>query len=783
MKSVRARRILAGLALVGATLSPRLALAIGDRTPATVRRELADIFEDPGYTYCHDEGVALFPLEREYCELVESKNPVCPALPKVCKNEPELKAAEGMPQGRLRLGRDGKDYGPKGKDGEKDYADYAKDQGYGKGGADDKSGNDGKGGRDKSGKDRDTKDATKEKDAPKEDTAKDKPEPKEPPPEPKTISLPGWVAWIFRVLFYVLVAVVLGFIGYFIYKNLIKGRGENDDAAGDEKPELPPEEALVPRGPIETDVDRLLAKARAMAQAGKYEEAIDAAYAALLRRLEGDGLIDLHPSRTNGDYVRAIRDRQELKQALRHIANDVERVQFGDSEASPTLFESIYARVLPLVGRTAALLALLLGATHVSSCDARPPEPTVLAAAGRPHVGGSSPAGLSAIVRLLEKHDKTVTVRRPRDDERLPSETAIVILPGTPLSDAQWNDLWRWSQEDGGTLVIAGYREVLLREGVNFEFTTTNSPVSVPPEATFYSGRDLVLKLPHLASLSLSTPKTAKPGSPRANVQPILTRADRKIYAVSIERRYDGGRAYAFADDRLFGNLALPLGDNAAFLVEFFSTLPKDVEFWDEPQGKLAGGSSDRTLRPGEEPSGSSSGGGADNPLESVANAKLLPIILQLLALVLLYLLYRGTRFGTPREPKETSRRAYSDHSRALGMTYARAGANRHATALFSVWALDRLRERFLKGGRKGLTPLAEAISASTGRPLSEVMTVLVEATGARDEVAPPSSFRNPDAHAAHPSPLDPKRPFWVMEQLDRYLQIKSNPKRGKSSR
>jgi hypothetical protein len=768
------------LSLSGA---PRTALAVGERTPATVRRELTEIFEDPGYTYCHDEDVALFSLDREYCELVEPKDSVCPALPKVCKNEVEPKVAENAPQGRLRFGRDGKDYGPKKKDGEKDYADYSKDQGYGKGGSKDGSGDKpGAGGKDG----QDKKSGDNPKDAPTEkDKGKDKsdPKPKEPPPEPETLSLPAWVAWMFRVLFYVIVAAVLGLIGYFIYKNLIKGRGDADEETSDDKPEMPPEAAAIPRGPIETDVDRLLAKARSLAQAGKYDEAIDSAYAALLRRLEGDGLLDLHPSRTNGDYVRALRDRQELKQALRHIATDVERVQFGDSEASPTLFESIYARVLPLVGRTAAVVALLLGATHVSSCEA-PRQPPVLAVAGRPHVGGSSPAGLSALVRLLETNDKNVTVRRPRDDEPLPAETAIVILPGTPIDEVRWNDLWRWAQEDGGTLIFAGYREVLDREGVNFDFTTENSPLSVPLESTYYAGRNLELRLPHLASLTLSTPKTAKGGAPRANVQPILTRADRKIYAVSIERGYGNGTVYAFADDRLFANLALPLGDNAAFLVEFFSILPKDVEFWDEPQGKLAGGgSSGGTLRPGEEPSGAGSGGGANNPLDSVANAKLLPIILQLLALVVLYLLYRGTRFGTPREPKETSRRAYADHSRALGMTYARAGANRHATSVFSVWALDRLRERFLKGGRKGLTPLAEAIAASTGRPLAEVMSVLVEASGARDEVAPPSSYRGHDAHAYHAAPADPRRPFWVMEQLDRYLEIKANPKRGKSSR
>jgi hypothetical protein len=40
------------------------------------------------------------------------------------------------------------------------------------------------------------------------------------------------------------------------------------------------------------------------------------------------------------------------------------------------------------------------------------------------------------------------------------------------------------------------------------------------------------------------------------------------------------------------------------------------------------------------------------------------------------------------------------------------------------------------------LIPLAEAIAQRTGRPEGEVMGVLVEATSARDDAAPPSSFR-----------------------------------------
>lgn len=808
-------------------LAPRLALGVGDQTPQEIKTQLREIFEDEAFTYCHDETAALFPLDKEYCELVDQRNDVCPALPKVCQNEMEPLRLENLPQGRLRFGRDGKDYGPPPKEGDKDYSDYSRDgsgtgkTGNGNGSGDGKSGDgksgsgdgngsgdgsgagsgsgkgDSKSGAEKGEQEKGSKDSQKEKKAEDEKKPEDKP----PPPEPKPIMVPGWLAVLARVFFYLIIALVIGAIGWFIYKNLVKGKESDDDAGPDEAPEAPGEQPQVPRGPIETDVDRLLARARAMAQAGKYEEAIDAAYAALLRRLEGDGLIDLHPSRTNGDYVRSIRNLPDLRQALRGIASDVESVQFGDTQASPTIFQSVYSRVLPLVGRTAGILLVLLAVTSTSSCDrattfddARELVSQDALAAGKKQIGGSAPSGLSVLVQLLERNDKTVSVRRPRaaDDTGYPSEGTIVILPGTPVDQPTWAALRRWVDRDSGTLIVAGYRTDLASDGVTFTYTKDNSNVRASSDSALYVGRSMTLKLPHLGALTIPAPKVdpSRPYYvPPQRVQAVLKRDDGLVYAAQIDSdELKGGKVFAFADDRLFANIALTIGDNAAYLAEFFKYQGgSSVEIWDEPQGlRAGGGSGDGTIRPGEEPTASGGGaGGSDNPLDSLAKANLLPIILQLMALVVLYLLYRGTRFGKPRQPKEVSRRAYADHARALGMTYARADASRHATALFSVWALDRLRDRYLQSGRKGLTPLAESISARTGRPLGEVMTVLMEATGARDEVAPPSSYRSADMSAGHPGAApQERRKFWVMEELDRYLDaVKGTTKRGRQSR
>lgn len=799
-------------------------LFAADASNHEIRDQTQTIFEDTDYNYCHDENLALFPLDKEYCEVVTKPNRLCPALPEVCENE--LSAdVKWIPKGRMRYGREGKDYGDQqhrpGEDGGSgdgnghgsgagDGSGNGSGNGSGDGNGNGASGHGGKGGKggtgggDKgsSGKggNRDTKPKNPDTDPGKPENKPEKPPPP-PPPPPEPIELPEWVAMVMRVLFYVLAAAFIGGIVYFIVKNLMKGKEEVDD--GDEKKvaeETPEETPQAPRGPVETDVDRLLNRARAAAERGDYKQAIDDAYAALLRRLEGDGVIDLHPSRTNGDYVRSIRDRAELRSAVKGIATDVERVQFGSEAPSHPLFDSIYRRVLPLVGRAALLALLFFGAATQASCDATPVPPAALSARGSHTLaallgsekrGGANPTGLQAVIALLEKNDLDVTIEHPKDDE-LGDKKVVVILPGTALDKDSWKALRRWMKNQGGVVVMFGWREPLLEDfGIGYDAVGENADVVPGPMSPMLQG-ELRLKLPHVGKLVVPP---APVGSAYRYATPPVTVllqrvpagiAEPEPYAAEVNdpAKVGSGKLVVFADDRLFANIALALGDNASYLVQFFKRLPSDeLQIWDDRNGGGGGGSSGGA--DGESAQGEGEGeGGPGNPVDSLARAHLLPIILQLIALVLLYLLYRGTRFGTPKDPKEQSRRAFADHARALGLTYARGKAARFVTGLYAVWALDRLRERLLPGRRKGLTPLAEAIAARTGRPIGEVMQVLMEATGARDEVAPPSSFRSFDPNDAARAQQQQQRPFWVMEQLEYYLAATKPQKttRGKTA-
>ncbi len=709
-----------------------------------------------------------------------------------------------MQRGRQRAARDGADYGPKDqKAGDGEETDGS---GNGRHGNGDGSGKDGSGkgqngnGKDGSGSGKDggkskggdsAKDGSK--DSEKEKSASDK-SPPPPPEEPSPpMQIPGWVAGLFRVLFYVLIAALLAVIGYYIYKNLMEGREDKDKPDDGPTDDAPDEVAAnVPRGPVETDVERLLARARAAAQRGDFKQAIEDSYAALLRRLEGDGIIDLHPSRTNGDYVRSLRDREELRRAVRGIASDVEKVQFGSEAPNPTLFESIYSRVLPLCGRIAAVALLLLAAGNLSSCDdgARNAgsrlagQPDVLLLGGGVKKGGASGSGLGAVAEILKKNDIDASFVLTKDQKPRGEAKGIVLMPGAKVDRDQWKALRSWVR-DGGTLIVAGQRLELSNDfRIEAEASAGPGPVRTVP-GSVYDAYGHELALPYVSQLTGSFSRW----------ETILTRGKEQYALLSSDSAVVGaGRIVVFADDRLFSNLAMALGDNASYLVTLLKRCDvKDVEFWDsirgsaggEASGSGSGSGADGGEDGGEDGASGSSGEGADNPIDSLKNARLLPIMLQLLALVLLFVLWKGTRFGTPRDPKEESRRAFADHTRALGMTYARAKASRHASGLFSVWAIDRLRERLLGGARGSLSQLAEAIALRTGRPMGEVMQVLMDATGARDEVAPPSSFR-PGASAAPPPQSPPQsgsaRDFWIMEELSRYLAAtKSAPKaRGK---
>ncbi len=525
------------------------------------------------------------------------------------------------------------------------------------------------------------------------------PEDEPPPPPPEPLELPESMSTFAKVMFFVLVGAAALWLIWVIWKNRVKGRDEDEDEDAPAATASPAGAEEVPSPQeVETDVDRLLGLARAAADRGAFDEAIEHAYAAALRRLEGDGLIDMHRSRTNGDYVRGLRERPQLAAPLREIVRDVERVQFGTQPPDAGVFQRVFARVVPIVQRAMGVL-LVLGCGLFGCNDAIPKKATEASFAD------TSPSGTGAVLADLRARGFSAGYR-VEDLADVDDDTgALLVLPSAEDAFLQTHDkLYDWVQ-DGGVLVLAGVvptDPLLDLRHVVTEPTAPQLQVSYP----FGNLSGLDLRVPAGPALS------RRGGQLHPNVA--LRRDNGDTYA--LVAAHGSGRIIVLADDRLVSNISLAIGDNA------------------EALGRMLGGVTGRV-----ELCNDATGAGASSPLESMHNARLTPLVLHLLVLLCLFVLWRGIAFGRRRDPQEHSRRSFADHVRALGTQYARADASAHALGVYARWALERLRERVPRGRHRDLDELAGEVAARSGRPVGYVRVVLGEAQAATEAFGPAS--------------------------------------------
>ncbi len=552
-------------------------------------------------------------------------------------------------------------------------------------------------------------------------------DPPEPEPEPE-LRLPD-MSGLAQVLMW---ALAIGFLVWLVY-TIAQRRVEQ--SAADDEPDLDDRPGDDPTGPstpraeerrvIETDVERLLARARQRAQQGDHREAIDDTYAALVRRLEGEGLIEIHSSLTNGDYLNRLRPRPQLRSEVGGVIRDVEKVQFGDAPPDEPTFRRIFDRVAPLARRSLTALAFLL--TVAATSLACPGKDTPFGDTDE-HQGlgglGRDPLGARVLVQTLRRHEFTAHHRMRTVDELTSGDSIVLLFGDVDLLEEEWEQLLDWVDE-GHTLVVAtggwlpddlGWRSIVDSEPspsqpVYDEWgEPTGETYEVPDQALSVAGESVW----EFEYLSLETPRERMLEQQMASSswQPLLYRGS-DLYAIDLQR--GEGEVLLFADDELFTNISLATGDNAYYVTRLLGDRHDEVEvvnYW--------------------------IGQGADTPFEAVRNSNMLPFLLQLMAFMLLLFLLRGAAFATLRDPPSRSRRAFADHVDALGMQYAKARASRFALGLYAGVVFERLRERVQTGSLGaggGLHGMAQAIALKTGRDESEVMRILVEAYDARTAV------------------------------------------------
>lgn len=538
--------------------------------------------------------------------------------------------------------------------------------------------------------------------------------------------LPNLGAFAKILMWLLLIGMATG-IAYLIGKNLVRGR-ERDEPEPDADPEAG-ESLIAARAAalrvVETDVQRLLARAEQAAGRGEHEPAIHDVYAALLRRLEGEQLIAVDQWKTNGDYIHDLRPRPALRDETREIIRAVEQVQFGAAPAEASRYRDIRAKVVAIVSRTSLAFALLLGGATQLGCPSEPPDSSALAGLG------TGPSGKRAVGELLLTNGIEARHRTRTIEQLAQTGGAIVLLDDVELLEEDWDTLIAWVEEDGGTLVIATGRDFPRELGVDYASFNDelgqalalqpgqDQPLLSGLSIVAPAGRvlqlrvgaltrsdDLLVRVPASVEGSADRPPGARPYVIR---RPLGTPGDEQ------------GQIVVFAEPDMLTNAGISVANNGAFLVNLFRSLDIDeVEFVDRYTGA-----------------------GPDNPFESVGNAKLGALFLQILLFLALLYAAVGIPFARLRDPAQQRRRSFSEHVKTLGQRYAQARAARHVAGLYSAWALDRMRDRLrpgaARGAARGLHPLAVAIAARTGRDEGHVMALLVSANDLRGPANSPT--------------------------------------------
>lgn len=542
------------------------------------------------------------------------------------------------------------------------------------------------------------------------------------PPEPREVPDFSGMSGFARVLFWILLALGVGYIAYLIFKN----RNDHADEAEEEAPELGEEVegqlATVidaERKIVERDVFRLLERARQAAAKGLYEDAINDTYAALLRRLEGDGAIEMEEHATNGDYVRQLRRHPQIRaeqvETVRAIVREVEAVQFGDIPAEPSIFERVMNRVVPLVkNQLFTILGLIFVGLTLTACPKNIFE-------NDEHRGlaglSTDPLGERALAQLMRRYDIKASHRSAsvEDLSGKSEKRAMLLYDGVWINDEEWDILRDWVDE-GGTLIIASGRSLPDWIDVSYVGSRVDSDndtlYAAPSE---YRVPDGMRTPPYNALVSDDIYSSARPFLIR-KIDPDCyegeygyeSECDSEAYAMVSYR--GSGQVYVFADDMLFTNASMATANNAAGVLQWLQGDVEHVEIVNEWTGA-----------------------GAETPLEVVKENHLTPVILQALALLILFYLWKGAAFGRLRDPAGGERRAFSEHVRALGLQYAKARATSHVVGIYSGYILERLFERVGGRSRGGLNGLAEALSQRTGMAEPMVMRLLVAAHSARE--------------------------------------------------
>lgn len=530
-------------------------------------------------------------------------------------------------------------------------------------------------------------------------------------PDPPTweLKVPESLVAVFRIVFFLAVGLSALWLAVYLIRNL---RRFDTEKPGKAKPSVPMtlEQAHDPRQTrgVESDVSKLLARAKALAARGDYPAATHDVYAALLRYLDHSELLKLHPSKTNGDYQRALTQHPALRDALRDSVKTVEKSQFGGAPPDEAAFRRSLSLVEPLVTRVLVMLLYLcfgsLVALPLVGCDTSGPSGRTGTADWGALADGSG-AGFRVLKTLLEQRGVRVDNHRGRISAMAPDVDAMVIYDRTQLVPSDWENMNRWVTA-GHHLVIAGDPRGAAHFGVETGPETCAAPLS-PGRA--YSGIRRTDAEPYAdpATVSGEASSFLLISDEGSDFVPLINCGEQPI---ALWRPIGLGTLTILADADLLSNASLAAGDNALLFTGALPSPPARMVF-----------------------AGGLVGAGAGSPLQSLANARLNLVLVQIALLLAALYWAKGAAFAKRRDPETGERREFLEHIEAIGRVFARGRAASHALNLYASWALERLHARIRPGSRLSVIELGAAIAERTGRKQGDVVRVLAEAASSRD--------------------------------------------------
>jgi hypothetical protein len=511
-----------------------------------------------------------------------------------------------------------------------------------------------------------------------------------------------------RLLLWILLGLGLGMLVFALVRHFLDHKSKDDVVKTDGPNSAEDDRAAALARQVETDVQRLLERARAEAAAGDFRAAIGDAYAALLRRLEGAGVVRVEPDQTNGDYVRKVKhERPGIAGQLSQVVDAVESAQFGEEAVTRVEFDGVWMRVTGILAERIGLVLMLAGCLFLGG------------ACGQPRADWEhSPSGRAGVIDYLGKrgfkvHERLLSIAKINDSKSADNKIdQLVLLPGAHLGDEEWKAVKAWILAGDRALIIAGGRRELpdwIGMRIVEKQAATPAPVALAGAEAKRWGA-LRVRVPEANALD------SKPGSvtlltrkqtPYA-AERWLIRREANDRGANDDEDIESNRVLVLADDFLFRNASLLVADNAVLLDDLLRDGGTTIELAGDLTGLVA-----------------------SNPVESVRRGRLGPAMVQLAAFLLVFFACKGARFGRATHSQSGKRREFAEHVRALGLHYARARGERLALGFIGAYAGERLRERCGLQLDRSLSGLAEAVATRTGRPVGEVMRLLLEARDA----------------------------------------------------